>query len=252
MVPGTRALEALALTFTSCLPERSVKSIREDLEDESARGLHLLAAQLVQTPGQQVVLFVDQFEELFTLTVDEAERQQFIDLLVTAMTEPQGAVIVLLTLRADFYDRPMTYPSLHKLIESHQKAVLPMTMVDLRTVIKGPAALPDVQLSFEGNLVGDLLFEIQGQVGALPLLQFTLEQLFEQRSDLHLTFSAYREIGGIRGALSQHAEQTYAALPSEEHRKLARTLFVRLIEPGATEQDTTRRRAALSEFTLDD
>jgi hypothetical protein len=56
----------------------------------------------------------------------------------------------------------------------------------------------------------------------------------------------------VKGALSQHAEQIYAALPSEAHRKLARTLFVRLIEPGATEQDTTRRRAAISEFTLDD
>jgi WD40 repeat protein/serine/threonine protein kinase len=252
VVPGSRALEALALTFTSCLPERSVKSIREDLEDESARGLHLLAAQLVKAPGKQVVLFIDQFEELFTLTADEAERQQFIDVLVTAMTEPQGALIALLTLRADFYERPMAYPTLHRLIETHQKAVLPMSMVDLRAVIKGPAALPDVQLSFEGNLVGDLLFEMQGQVGALPLLQFTLEQLFERRSDLHLTLAAYRELGGVKGAISQHAERTYAALPSEEHRQLAQALFARLIDPGASEQDTTRRRAALSELVLAD
>jgi WD40 repeat protein/serine/threonine protein kinase len=252
MVPGTRALEALALTFTSWLPERSVKSIREDLEDESARGLHRLSAQLVQRPGQQVVLLIDQFEELFTLTAEETERQQFIDVLVTALTEPQGAVIVLLTLRADFYDRPMAYPALYQLIETHQKAVLPMAMADLRAVIKGPAALPDVRLSFEGNLVGDLLFEMQGQQGALPLLQFTLEQLFERRSDLHLTLSAYRELGGVKGAISQHAERTYAGLPSEEHRQLAQALFARLIDPGASEQDTTRRRAALSELVLAD
>src|SRR5207253_304339 len=121
-----------------------------------------------------------------------------------------------------------------------------------RAVIKGPAALPDVQLSFDGNLVGDLLFEMQGQVGALPLLQFTLEQLFERRSDLHLTLAAYRELGGVKGAISQHAERTYAALPSEEHRKLAHVLFARLIDPGASEQDTTRRRAALSELVLAD
>jgi serine/threonine protein kinase len=252
MMPSTHALEALALTFTSCFPERSVKSIREDLEDESARGLHLLAAQLVKTPGQRVVLFIDQFEELFTLTVDEEERQQFINVLVTAMTEPQGAVIVLLTLRADFYDRPMAYPALHQLLETHQKSVLPMDMVDLRAVIKGPAALPDVQLSFDGNLVGDLLYEMQGQAGALPLLQFTLEQLFERRSDHHLTLAAYRELGGVEGAISQHAERTYAALPSDEHRRLACALFVRLIDPGMTEQDTTRRRAPLTEFVLDD
>ena len=54
-----------------------------------------------------------------------------------------------------------------------------MDVEDLRATIEQPSALPHVQLSFEGNLVGDLLFEMQGQVGALPLLQFTLDQLFE-------------------------------------------------------------------------
>jgi hypothetical protein len=107
-------------------------------------------------------------------------------------------------------------------------------------------------LTFEGDLVGDLLFEVQGQVGALPLLQFTLDQLFQQRSGSQLTLNAYRELGGVKGALAKQAEKTYTELPSDEHRKLARALFVRLIDPGASEQDTTRRRAALSEFTLAD
>ena len=252
MMPGARALEALALTFTSCFPERSVKSIREDLEDESARGLHLLATQLVQAKEQRVVLLVDQFEELFTQISSEQERQHVIDLLITAAKEKQGAVIVLLTLRADFYDRPLAYPELARLIPHHQVVVVPMEVQDLRSVIKGPASLPDVQLSFEGSLVGDLLFELQGQQGALPLLEFTLEQLFERRSDHHLTLSAYREIGGVKGALSQHAEWSYMALPSEEYRRLARALFLRLIDVGTTEQDLTRHRAALSEFLLAD
>src|SRR6266849_4041714 len=252
MVPGTYPLEALALTLAPRLHDRSLKSLREDLEDESARGLHLLATQLVQAREQRVVLVVDQLEELFTQTSSEEERQQFIDLLVAAVTEPQGPVVIVLTLRADFYDRPLAYPELSRLITRHQVVVLPMEVQDLRAVIKGPAALPDVQLSFEGNLVGDLLFEMQGQVGALPLLEFTLEQLFERRSDHRLTRAAYREIGGVKGALSQHAEQTYASLPSEEHRRLARALLLRLIDPGASEQDTTRRRAALAEFSLAD
>jgi hypothetical protein len=222
MMPGTRALEALALTFAPCYSDRSLKSLSEDLEDESARGLHLLATQLVQTKGQQVVLVIDQFEELFTQTFSEQERQQFIDLLVTAVTEPQGPVLVILTLRADFYNNLLAYPALGRLIVEHQVVMWPMEVKDLRAVIKGPAALPDVQLYFEGNLVGDLLFEIQGQAGALPLLEFTLEQLFERRSDHRLTLSAYHEIGGVKGALSRHAERTYAALPSEEHRRLTR------------------------------
>jgi len=250
MVPGTHPLEALTLTLAPHFPDRSVKTLREDLEEESARGLHLLTTQLVKVPGQKVVLLIDQFEELFILTTSEEERQHFIDLLVTAMTETHGSVIVLLTLRADFYDRPLSYPSLSRLIVRQQVVVEPMDMHDLRVVIKRPAVLPDVQLGFEGNLVGDLLFEVQGQAGALPLLQFTLEQLFERRNGHTLTLQAYQEIGGVKGALAKHAEDTYRALPSEEHRKLARALFLRLIEPGITDQDTTRRRATLSELTL--
>ena len=252
MLPGTHPLEALALTLAPHFPNRSLKSIREDLEDVSARGLHLLATRLVQAPAQKVVLLIDQFEELFALATSEQERQHFINLLIAAMTEPCGPVIVLLTLRADCYERPLAYPALCRLMEGHQKLVLPMEMADLRAVIMRPAALPDVQLSFEGDLVNGLLSEVQGQAGALPLLQFTLEQLFARRSGHTLTLAAYREIGGVKGALARNAESIYAALPSEAHRKLARALFLRLIDPGFTEHDTTRRRAALTELSLPD
>ncbi len=252
MVPGTHPVEGLALTLFPHFPERSLKSIREDLEDDALCGLHLLATHLVTHPEMKVVLVVDQFEELFSQVVTEEIRQRFLDLLITAVTEPSGSLMVLLTLRADFYDRLLSYPVLFRLIQDHQHVLLPMDLQDLRTVIEQPAALPDVQLTFEGNLVGDLLFETQGQVGALPLLEFTLDQLFQQRRGHLLTLSSYHEMGGVKGALSRHAEQTYTTLPSEEHRRLARPLFMRLIDPGVTEQDTTRRRAALSEFSLDD
>ncbi len=251
IVPGSRPIEHLALALSDHLPYTPT-AIQKDLEDDSACGLHLLATKLAKRQGTKVVLLVDQFEELFTQTPSEDERRHFLDLLVTAAIEPHGPVIVLLTLRADFYDRPMRYPTLGRLIPSHQMVVLPMEVDDLRATIEQPAALPDVQLTFEGNLVGDLLFEVQGQVGALPLLQFTLDQLFQRRNRRQLTLSSYHELGGVRGALTKQAEETYTDLPSDEHRKLARALFVRLIDPGATEQDTTRRRAALSEFTLND
>ena len=257
MVPGKHPLEALILSLAPYFPDRSFTSLRQDLEDKEARGLHRLAAHLLMTrkgkqPGAKVVLLVDQFEELFTQTESEEERERFIQLLLVACSEPNGALLGLLTLRADFYDRPMGYPVLYQMIEAHQVALLSMDAKDLRRVIEQPAALPDVQLTFEGDLVENLFSEVRGQVGALPLLQFTLQQLFQLRSGRQLTLSAYRELGGVKGALTRQAEKTYDELPSDEHRKLARALFVRLIDPGASEQDTTRRRAALSEFTLDD
>jgi energy-coupling factor transporter ATP-binding protein EcfA2 len=254
IVPGKDLIESLADKLKPLFPDTSFKTLREDLEDKSARGLHLWAMQLVKQREVHVVLLVDQFEELFTLMPEEKEeeRRHFIDLLVTATTEPRGALIVLLALRADFYDRPMRYPALHRLIQAHQQPVLPMELDDLRAVIEQPAALPDVRLTFERDLVGDLLFEMPNQVGALPLLEFTLDQLVRECGGHLLTLQAYHQMGGVKGALRKHADKTYDDLPSEDHRRLAQALFIRLIVPGATEQDTARRRAALYEFSLHD
>jgi hypothetical protein len=252
LVPGTHPVESLTVALGKALPERSLKSIREDLRDEGTRGLHLLATSLTHDSDEKVLLAIDQFEEAFTLTTDEAERTWFIELLLTAVTESRGPVVALVALRADFYDRPLQYAELGRLIHQHHIPVVPMDVENLRAVIERPAALPDVQVTFEGNLVGDLLFEMRGQAGALPLLQFTLDQLFERREGSVLTLASYQEIGGVRGALARHAEAIYDSLPTEDHKRLTQALFLRLIDPGATEQDTTRRRAAFSELSLVD
>jgi hypothetical protein len=144
----------------------------------------------------------------------------------------------------------MLYPAFYRLLDTQHVSVLPMERDDLRRVIEEPARLPEVQMTFEGDLVGDLLFELRGQVGALPLLEFTLDQLFAARSGQIFTLSAYREMGGVKGALAKRARATYDALPTKEHQELARNLFLRLVDPGQSEHDTTRRRARLSEFEL--
>jgi transcriptional regulator with XRE-family HTH domain len=250
MVPGQNPLASLAQILAMFLPERSLQTLREDLEDDSTRGLHLLAGMIVKRSGAKVLLCIDQFEEVFTQTSSQEEREQFLAVLMTAITEPDGPVILILTMRSDFDDRPMSYPRLSTLMEARRHPVLPMTLNELQMTIEKPAIHPNVQLTFEGTLMSDLLFDVYGQEGALPLLQFTLDLLFQKRNGHLLTQQAYEEIGGVKGALAKHAEDTYGALPSEEHRKLARVLFLRLLDPGMTEQDTTRRRAAQIELEV--
>ena len=251
MVPGQHPIEALTLALSPSFPARSLKAIREDVEDDTGRGLHLLMTTLVAQPDGKVLLLIDQFEELFTQTVDENERKRFIDLLITAITEPQGPTIAILTLRADFYDRPLSYPELGQLIESHHMAIFPMETSDLREVIEKPAQLPDVRLTFEGDLVGDLLFEVQGQAGALPLLQFTLDQLFQRRQGRQLTTQAYREIGGVAKAhwpIMPRRPMLLCPLKTIEDWRVPSSYV--LVDPGTTEQDMTRRRADFSELEL--
>ncbi len=251
LVPGLHPLEALAVALNNALPGSSLGALHADLT-ATARGLHLLASRLSTTPDGRVVLVVDQAEELFTLTAGEDERRQVIDLLVAAASEPRGPLLVVLTLRADFYDRPLAYPALGRLMATQSTAVLPLGPAELHAAIEGPARLPDVGLRFQDDLVGDLLYEVRDQAGALPLLQFTLDQLYERREGRLLTEAAYRDLGGVRGALGRQAEATYLSLPNDEDRGLARGLFLRLIEPGASAQATTRRRAPFDELELAD
>jgi hypothetical protein len=247
IVPGSHPLESLTIALWRQMKEMSQTAIREDLMNHNKRGLYTLTSGMSDKP---VVLYIDQFEELFTLVNDEAERRQFIDLLTTAITEPNGMLTIILSMRADFYDRPMQYAELGSLIENHHVAVKPMSLADLYDVVQKPAQLSG--LTFDDGLVTEIVFAVREEVGTLPLLQFTLDQLFEKRDGRTLTVQAYEQMGGVQGALAQHAEATYNSLPSAQHKTLARALFLRLIEAGATEQDTTRRRATNSELTLAD
>jgi hypothetical protein len=251
IVPGKDPIAALIAALKPHFQDTSYDTQRANLTRDTLYGLHYLIKEIVGQRNACVVLFIDQFEELFTLTSDEEDRQRFLDLLQVAVTGPDGPLIVLLALRADFYSHLLEHKRFYTFIAPTLYPLLPLETDELRAAIERPAAQPDVQLTFEGNLVNDLLYEVQGQAGALPLLQFTLQQLFERRSGRQFTQSAYKEIGRVRGALAKHAQTTYEKL-SQEQLSLARILFLRLLEPGTSEQDTTRRRASLNEFTFSD
>ena len=116
IVPGKHPLEALASTLKPHFPDTSFKTLREDLEDRFRTWSASVSNATGKQRGTRVVLLIDQFEELFTQTESEDERQRFIRLLLTACSEPRGPLLVLLTLRADFFDRPMQYPDLFDLV----------------------------------------------------------------------------------------------------------------------------------------
>ncbi len=248
MVPGTHPVEKLADILYQVLPDKSLSSIEGDLNSPGGRYLHRLAKQI----GERVVLYIDQFEELFTLTRDEAERQQFISLITHAATEADGTVLVLLSMRADFYGHPMNYAQLGTLIEENQKTVLPMNIRELSDAIEKPARLPDVGLTFDPGLVADIIYALRekdmAQAGALPLLQFTLERLYAMREGNRLTSAAYETIGGVQGAIGTHCEAVFSQLPETVQQQLG-TVFLPLVSIDPDTGEATRRRTSLERVT---
>ncbi len=236
IVPGTHPFEELeaALLRVAVNPPASLLEIFR--EDE--RGLVRAIKRILPGNNDELLIVIDQFEELFTMVEDEAERSHFLKSLQAAASDERSRLRVIVTLRADFYDRPLLYPDFGELMRKHTEVVLPLSAEELTRAISSPAER--VGLKLEAGLAATIVSEIGEQPGALPLLQYALSELFERRSGRTLTLQAYHESGKVLGALARRADELYQAL-NESGKQAARQLFLRLVTPGEGSEDTRRR-----------
>jgi basic membrane lipoprotein Med (substrate-binding protein (PBP1-ABC) superfamily)/DNA-binding SARP family transcriptional activator len=191
-----------------------------------------------------VLLLIDHLEELFTL-VDDRVAGAFLLELTHALEGGDGRVRAVVLLRADFYDRPLLYPDFAALFTANVVSVLPLEAPELEAAVSGPARRVGVDV--EPALLAELVADAAGQPGGLPLFQYTLTELFDQREGATISLRTYRRLGGLHGALSRRAEAIHAGLtPGQQH--LAEQVFLRLVTPGDGTRDV-RRRATAGELT---
>jgi DNA-binding SARP family transcriptional activator/WD40 repeat protein len=245
MVPGTHPFEALetALLRVAVNPPAA---LLEQLRD-GERGILRAVKRLIPDEHGVVAILIDQFEELFTGGVDDAERDLFLRSIAVAVTEAQSPVRILLTMRADFYDRPLRHPAFAQLLKQHTVVVTPLAPDELEHTITAPAAA--VGVGFEPGLVAEIIADVNHEPGALPLLQYALTQAFDATDDDTISIDAYRSIGGLTGALGRRAEEVFASASHDEQRT-TRRLFGRLVALGEGTEDT-RRRIRRSELEHD-
>jgi WD40 repeat protein len=229
MRPGERPLDELRRVLVS------------GAKDPLAEALDALP------PGGRLLLAVDQLEELFTACRSETERAAFARALSRAASDPEGRAVVVAALRADFYGRFAAYPELAELLGANQVLVGPMHASELRRAVELPAGR--VGLRVEPELVDALVDDVEGEPGALPLLSTALLELWQKRDRDALTLAAYRESGGVHGAVARLAESTYAHVP-EGRKGLVRALMLRLVGEGEGDVPV-RRRAPLAELDLE-
>ncbi|MGZ4356049.1 MAG: nSTAND1 domain-containing NTPase, partial [Gaiellaceae bacterium] len=235
MFPGAYPFEELAAAILRVAVERP-----DDLVEELARddlGMRRVAKQILPH-GTELLLVVDQFEELFTLTTDEEIRRRFLDGLTELAADSRARVRVVVTMRADFLDHPLRYPEFGELFKGGMVAVTIPPDDDLAAGIEGPAGAAGVR--FEPGLVSRIIADVRDQPGGLPLLQYALTEIFAARTIDLLTAQTYEATGGVVGALGRRAEELWEQL-GERGGAAARHVFLRLVTVDAGGQDTRRR-----------
>ncbi|MEP0924351.1 caspase family protein [Leptolyngbya sp. ST-U4] len=181
-------------------------------------------------PDQRLLLIIDQFEELITLartTLQNSQNeqpeewQQFLSLLETSLAADLPQLRIIVTLRSDFEPRFLSSEALKPYWSKARFPVRPMRSDELRQAIEGPAS--EMALYFEpANLVDRLIDEIGQMPGVLPLLSFTLSELYvkladkwrnQETSDRALSIDdQFDQEGGIAGSLTRRANEEYDKL----------------------------------------
>jgi WD40 repeat protein/energy-coupling factor transporter ATP-binding protein EcfA2 len=184
------------------------------------------------------LLVVDQFEELWTLCDDQGTRQRFAHSLLELTQAPGTQHTIILTMRSDFESLVVQLPTLQPHFEQAAVRVTPLNAAELREAIERPADL--VGLKFEAGVVEALLQDILGEPAALPLLQFTLLKLWENRERNWVTWEAYHRLGGGRLALAHSADAFYERLIPEE-QVTVRRILLRMVRPGEGLEVTSNR-----------
>jgi WD40 repeat protein/transcriptional regulator with XRE-family HTH domain len=251
LTPTANPLESLAESLTADSKGTIPRSALADALAHEAGSLpRLIRETRLAGDHAPVLLVIDQFEELFALCHSADERAAFVGNLLSAATAKDGDILVIITLRADFYDRCGDYPELREALAQDQEYIGAMAPEELRRAIEVPARQGRWEL--EPGLADVLLHDVENEPGALPLLSHALLETWRRRRGRTLTLSGYASSGGVRGAIAETAETVFADQLTSDQRSIARRIFLRLTEFGdESSVADTRRRARLSELIPD-
>ncbi|MCG8423504.1 MAG: protein kinase [Proteobacteria bacterium] len=248
--PGRQPVTALAGMLVQGVLQTSVNRTATGQRDSRERSLDRdhIARRLRGEPGylgtelrtranrhlRRIVLFVDQFEELYTMGAGAEERASFVACLKGVADDAAAPLRVITSIRSDFLDRVAEDRELMAEVTRGLVFLPPIGREGQREALERP--LDAAGYRFESDdLVASMLGELEATRGALPLLQFTANKLWHarDREARVLTRASYDAIGGIAGALAGHADTVLAGMTSDK-LVLARAVFERLVTPERT------------------
>ncbi|MGE0549904.1 MAG: protein kinase [Kofleriaceae bacterium] len=201
---------------------------------------------------RRILISVDQFEELYTLVPAVEDRAAYVACLVAIADDVAAPLRVVVAMRSDFLDRIAEHAELLAHLSRCLLFLAPLDRVALREALTHPARLAGYTFESDG-VVDDVIDALEQTSGALPLLQFIANKMWDarDRNNRQLTAAAYQAMGGVTGAIAAHADQVVADLSAGGQREV-RGLFQRLVTPERTRAivelreltDTSTDRAA--------
>ncbi len=239
--PGRKPLEALANAMRSMVATAVNLADERDEQHELVDTLrrepgHLGHVLRLRARGEQrrILLFVDQFEELFTQVHAQEQRAAFLACLSAVADDATSPLRVVLSIRSDFLDRVTEDPQFLSELTQGLFFLGPPTRDGLRDAITQPAEMAGFTFELEAT-VQDMLDHLDTTPGALPLLQFAASKLWESRDKARrtLTHNSYTAMGGVAGALASHADQIINGLGLHKVG-LVRAILLRLVSPERT------------------
>lgn len=241
--PKTHPVDELAAVIVRLREPKETK-IQQDIDARKLAGVlrqeelaHTFLSQILsENEDKRLLMVVDQLEELYTSCSDIKERQLFLNQLLEAAKLVQNFTL-LLTLRADFLGYALSDRRFADALQNTDLKLAPMNREELQQVIARPANKQGVRL--EEGLAEGILRAVADSPGNLPLLEFTLTQLWAKQQNRQMTHAAYEAIGGVEKSLANHAEAEFARLNPEEQQQ-AQQIFVQLVRPGEGTEDTRR------------
>lgn len=227
MMPNTDPLRQLHYALLALAQDTEPGHIDGQLAHENI-SLQAIVDDLLPDDGAPVLLVIDQFEEVFYDTVDDAQRVRFLELVRQVALNKKGRIWVLIALRADFTSRILQTPGYGDLMQQRTEFVLLMAPHELEAAIIGPAQR--IGLEVDRDLQKVAMANVRGETDALSLLQFALLETYATHSNQHLTLAGYMSRGGALKALSQRCEEIHKALDADGQETL-RILLTQLAAP---------------------
>lgn len=195
------------------------------------------------TASGDLLVILDQAEALLNRT--ETEIDEVVDLLFP-QGQPIGGVRILVTLRSDLMDAVLRHPRLGPaLLGGTTLPLAPMSPAQLEEAITKPVAQL-AAVSYEPGLARRILADAGGEPGILPLLGFVLQQLWDRQDGGYMRIAAYEAMGGVTGALGQHADKAWGQV-DEKDKESARRLLTKLVRMLPDSQILLRRRLTRAE-----